>query len=99
MEEEVVSGLDIMKEQGKTQNLPLFPKEEEMNEEEFDKMMEERYKDGSNLFTYAGDDYDNKRSIERNALVPSAKYPTIWKVKCTVWYLEYCFYITHSANF
>jgi hypothetical protein len=92
VEEEAVSEPDIMKEQGKALNLPLFPKEEEMNEEEFDKMMEERYKDGSNLFTYAEDDYENKRSIERNSLVPSAKYPTIWKVKCTVWYLEYCFY-------
>lgn len=91
MEEEFVIESSINKEPGKAQNLPLLPKEEEMNEEEFDKIMEERYKDGSNFVTYAGDDYENK-SVETNFLVPSAKDPTIWKVKCMVCCLKYCFY-------
>ncbi|KAB1219015.1 hypothetical protein CJ030_MR3G015069 [Morella rubra] len=83
LEEEFVIESSINKEPGKAQNLPLLPKEEEMNEEEFDKIMEERYKDGSNFVTYAGDDYENKL-VETNFLVPSAKDPTIWKVKCMV---------------
>jgi hypothetical protein len=91
MEEEFGTESKIDKEPGKDPSLPVFPKEEEMNEEEFDKLMEERYKDGSNFVRYAEDDFENKRAIDRNNLVPSAKDPTIWKVKCMVRYLEYCF--------
>ncbi|KAF3945897.1 hypothetical protein CMV_027775 [Castanea mollissima] len=55
-----------------------------MNEEEFDKMMEERYKDGSNFVRYGEDDFENKRAIDRNNIIPFARDPTIWKVKCMV---------------
>ncbi|RVW97641.1 Protein RNA-directed DNA methylation 3 [Vitis vinifera] len=47
-------------------------------------MLEERYKDGSKFVTYAEDDYETKRSVQRNSLIPSIKDPTIWKVKCMV---------------
>ncbi|CAA7033948.1 unnamed protein product [Microthlaspi erraticum] len=58
------------------------PKEEEINEEEFDRMMEERYKPGSGFIRYADDDV--KSSIEMDALVPTAQDPPIWKVKCVI---------------
>ncbi|KAG7998445.1 hypothetical protein I3843_01G259300 [Carya illinoinensis] len=83
MEEEFFSEPNIKRETENAQDIPLVPKEE-INEDDFDKIMEERYKTGSDFSTFAGDDYDNKRSIERNSLIPSAKDPTIWKVKCMV---------------
>ncbi|XP_022765470.1 protein RNA-directed DNA methylation 3 isoform X2 [Durio zibethinus] len=67
----------------KTHNLPFVPKEEVI-EEEFDKMMEERYRDGAGFVTYAEDSYEAKGSIDRNSTVSSSKDPTIWKVKCVV---------------
>ena len=54
-----------------------------MDEREFDKMMEERYKNNPR-FRYAEDADEAKRSMERNFLEPSAKDPTVWKVKCMV---------------
>lgn len=60
----------------------VFPKEEEINEEEFDRIMEERYKPGSGFFKYANDDV--KDSIEMDALAPTSKDSPIWKVKCAV---------------
>lgn len=77
-----------VEESGKADNgeksKPSFvdPKEEEINEEEFDRMMEERYKPGSGFFRYADDDV--KESIEMDALAPTSKDPPIWKVKCAV---------------
>lgn len=69
--------------QGKKGNSSfVFPKEEEINEEEFDRIMEERYKPGSGFFRYADDDV--KSSIEMDALVPTAHDPPIWKIKCAV---------------
>uniref|UniRef100_F6HB58 NGN domain-containing protein n=1 Tax=Vitis vinifera TaxID=29760 RepID=F6HB58_VITVI len=47
-------------------------------------MLDERYKDGSKFVTYAEDDYETKRSVQRNSFIPSIKDPTIWKVKCMV---------------
>uniref|UniRef100_A0A1J3I9E5 Putative transcription elongation factor SPT5-like protein 1 n=1 Tax=Noccaea caerulescens TaxID=107243 RepID=A0A1J3I9E5_NOCCA len=58
------------------------PKEEEINEEEYDRMMEERYKPGTGFIRYADDDV--KSSIEMDALVPTAQDPPIWKVKCAI---------------
>lgn len=58
-------------------------KEEVMSEEEYDRMMEERYKPGSSYVTYAEDSHDKQTSVE-SIYVPSAKDPTIWKVKCMV---------------
>ncbi|KAM7268757.1 hypothetical protein ACFE04_010923 [Oxalis oulophora] len=63
----------------------IFPKEE-MEEEEFDIMMEERYMPGSKFVRHADDrddDYEAKRDIERDSLMfPSANDPILWKVKC-----------------
>lgn len=59
------------------------PKEEEMNEEEFDKMMEERYKNGSGFINFA-EDYESKRFIDGDMLDIHAKSSLIWKVKCMV---------------
>ncbi|OMO65686.1 hypothetical protein CCACVL1_21438 [Corchorus capsularis] len=75
--------LNVNKQTGKTYNLPFVLKEEVI-EEEFDKMMEERYKDGAGFVTYAEDSYEDKESIDKNSDVPSSKDPTIWKVKCVV---------------
>jgi len=60
----------------------VFPKEEDLNEEEFDRIMEERYKPGSGFLRYADDDI--KDAIEMDALAPTSKDPPIWKVKCAV---------------
>ncbi|XP_058007578.1 protein RNA-directed DNA methylation 3 isoform X2 [Hevea brasiliensis] len=75
--------LKVKKEPVKMQNISFIPKEEAMDEEEFDKMMEERYKEGSSFVTYAEDDFETK-SMERNIHFPSSRDPTIWKVKCMV---------------
>lgn len=68
----------------KAHGLPFFPKEEVMDEEEFDRMMEERFGDGSRFATYAGEEYDDK-TVELNSMPTAAEsMPTIWRVKCTV---------------
>ncbi|XP_061363980.1 protein RNA-directed DNA methylation 3 [Gastrolobium bilobum] len=66
-------------------SLPFIPKEEVMDEEEFDRMMEERYGECSRFVTFAGDEFDDK-AMEPNSLHTGVKEltPTIWKVKCTV---------------
>lgn len=72
-------------EPSKAQSLPSFPKEEEVSEEELDRILEERYKSGSKFVTYADDNnYETKRSVDRNAFVPLSERPAIWKVKCMV---------------
>ncbi|KAJ7975010.1 Transcription elongation factor Spt5 [Quillaja saponaria] len=83
MEEDFNTGAKVNNEPAKAQSLPFILKEEEMDEEDFDKMMEERYKDGARILTYAGDDFE-KKSIDRDSVVFSSKDPTIWKVKCMV---------------
>lgn len=62
-----------------------MPKVELVDEEEYDRMMEERFKDGSRFFPFTGDDFDDK-PMEPNSFHPAAREPTptIWKVKCTV---------------
>lgn len=84
MEEEFETEPIVKSEPGKAHNLPFIPKEEDVDGEEFEKMMEERYRPGSTYVTYAEDNYENKRSIDGNVLVPSVKDPIVWKVKCTV---------------
>lgn len=71
--------MNINNDLGKASNIPHV-KEEEMSEEEFDRIMEERYKPGTCYVTYAEDEKNSTDSI----YVPSAKDPTIWKVKCMV---------------
>ncbi|KAL2548895.1 protein RNA-directed DNA methylation 3 [Forsythia ovata] len=83
-EDEFATEGEVKNEPGKAPQYPCFPKEEEMSEEELERMLEERYKTGSTLVTYAEDGYEHKRSIDREIYVPSAKDPTIWKVKCMV---------------
>ncbi|CAH8379873.1 unnamed protein product [Eruca vesicaria subsp. sativa] len=68
--------------EGKGNSSFVFPKEEEMNEDDYDRMMEERYKPGSGFVRYAADDV--KSSIEMDALVPTAHDPPIWKIKCAI---------------
>lgn len=80
IEQEFGQDVKIKSEPGKADDFPLLPKEEEPNEEEFDRMMEKRYREG--LFVkYPEEDYEGKRSVES---IPSAKEPNIWKVKCSV---------------
>jgi hypothetical protein len=83
MDEEYDVELKVKNDPPKTQNVPIVPKEEQMDGEEFDKMMEERFKNNPR-FRFAEDADEAKRSMERNYLEPSAKDPTIWKVKCMV---------------
>ncbi|KAK9190118.1 hypothetical protein WN943_018719 [Citrus x changshan-huyou] len=71
----------VNNEMGQAHNLPFIPKEEEMDEEEFDKMMEERYK-SNKLIRYAEEDYEAKKMLEREYHMPCPEDPTIWKVKC-----------------
>ncbi|KAJ6317426.1 hypothetical protein OIU76_013045 [Salix suchowensis] len=83
MDEEYDVELKVKNDPPKPQNVPIVPKEEEMDGEEFDKMMEERFKNNPR-FCFAEDADEAKRSMERNSLEPSAMDPVIWKVKCMV---------------
>ena len=85
MEEDFDIELKVKQEPGKTQNTPIVPKEEEMDEEEFDRMMEERYRHHPALVRYAED----SQALDRDAILLSKKDPTIWKVKCMVLLYEY----------
>ncbi|KAD7479995.1 hypothetical protein E3N88_03131 [Mikania micrantha] len=76
-------GPDV-KTEPKTPNIPFFPKEEEMDEEEMDKFMEARYKPGANFVRHAEDRTEAARMDERNTFMTFTEDPTIWKVKCTV---------------
>ncbi|CAI0410893.1 unnamed protein product [Linum tenue] len=82
-EEEFDVELKVKKEPGKAQSIPFFPKEEQMDEDEFDKMMEERYKDGAGFVRYADDPFEAKL-VERDSLLALATDATIWKVKCMI---------------
>ncbi|KAI3458924.1 hypothetical protein Pfo_015587 [Paulownia fortunei] len=84
LEDEFSSELKVNNEPGKVPPLPFLPKEEEMSEEELERMLEERYKPGAGFVTYMEDGYEHKKSIDRDIYVPSAKDPKIWKVKCMV---------------
>ena len=68
--DEFNTGQKVKNEAGKAHNLPFFPKEDELSEEELEKMVEECYKDGSKFFTYAEDDYDTKRSVKKKLAYP-----------------------------
>lgn len=70
-------------------SLPV-PKEELVDEDDFVRIMEERYSENSGFVTFAGDEFDGK-PIDPNSLHPGVKesLPTIWKVKCIVWHLKH----------
>lgn len=73
--------------QAKAQNM-FLPKEEELNEEEFDRMMEEQYNRGPGFGAFAEENYENKNSTGKNPPLQSAKDTiSLWKVKCMVWCL------------
>ncbi|CAL5343301.1 unnamed protein product [Camellia sinensis] len=72
----------VKNEPGKAHHLPFFLKEENLSEEELQKILDERYKPGSSFVTYAEDKC--KTLNEGNAVRPLSSDPTIWKVKCMV---------------
>lgn len=76
-------GTNIKNDQFKSHNLPVFPKEEEF-EEEFDKIMEERYKNVPAFLRFAEDEHNIRRFVEEDSSIPSLTDPTTWKVKCAV---------------
>lgn len=88
--EEVDAVQNLKNDAFKAPNLPVFPKEEQF-EEEFDKILEARYRDGSALGRFA-DEYDAKDSVHGGSSMPSVKDPMVWKVKCTVdiYFLLFC---------
>ncbi|XP_052730775.1 protein RNA-directed DNA methylation 3 isoform X2 [Vigna angularis] len=65
-------------------NFPRVPKEELVDEEEFDRILEERYADPSRFIKFA-DEFDDKgnNSYSIHDAVMELM-PNIWKVKCTV---------------
>lgn len=69
---------------------PSVPKQELVDEEEYDRLMEERV--NSRFFTFAGDGDDEfeDKPMDKSSLHHALKesIPTIWKVKCTVCYLK-----------
>lgn len=79
-------GPKVTSEPGKSANTPFIPKEEVIDEEEFDKIMEERYNNSSTYFSYA-EDFENKSSTGGGLVLPSEKDPIIWKVKCVVCFI------------
>lgn len=87
-----VSGSKGRNETAKDPFVSFVPKEEQITEEEFDKMLEERYKPGSSFVTYAEDTYENKKSVETSTYLPSFRDPVIWKVKCMVTILGLFYY-------
>lgn len=82
LEDEFPFDLNDNNQSGKVPIPPFIPKEEEMSEEELERMLGERYKPGSGFVTYAEDD-EHKNSVD-SVYMPSHKDSTIWKVKCTV---------------
>ncbi|KZV24250.1 hypothetical protein F511_01732 [Dorcoceras hygrometricum] len=80
-EQELELESDSKNDPGKASSFPFIPKEEEMGEEEFERLMEGRFKQGAGFVTHAE---DSKRLFEGNTYLPSAKNPTVWKVKCMV---------------
>ncbi|GMH13299.1 hypothetical protein Nepgr_015140 [Nepenthes gracilis] len=71
-------------EAGKSQQLPFLPKEEELSGDELERILEERYRNGSQYVRYADDDYEMKRSEDGSFVLPYLPDPPIWKVKCKV---------------
>ncbi|XP_038884298.1 protein RNA-directed DNA methylation 3 isoform X2 [Benincasa hispida] len=85
MEEDLETLPTFKDDDAKAQDIPFFPKEEEMNEEEFDRMMEEVYNRAPGLGAFADENYENKNSTGRNPPPQSARDTiSLWKVKCMV---------------
>ncbi|KAK7280515.1 hypothetical protein RJT34_25579 [Clitoria ternatea] len=72
-------------ESGKGQSsIPFVPKEELVDEEEFDRIMEERYGDPSRFLSFTEDLFDDKTIDPSLHIDANEMIPTVWKVKCTV---------------
>ncbi|KAE9611796.1 putative translation protein SH3 [Lupinus albus] len=80
---ETLSTMNKEPAKGQSSSFPFVPKEEEIDEEEFDRMMEARYGEASTFIRFAGDDLDDK-GIDPNSFGVKEFVPTIWKVKCMV---------------
>ncbi|CAL0316444.1 unnamed protein product [Lupinus luteus] len=80
---ETLSTMNNEPAKGQSSSFPFIPKEEEIDEEEFDRMMEARYGEASTFIRFAGDDIDDK-GIDSNSFGGKEFVPTIWKVKCMV---------------
>ncbi|XP_019441366.1 PREDICTED: protein RNA-directed DNA methylation 3 [Lupinus angustifolius] len=80
---ETLSTMNKEPAKGQSSSFPFIPKEEEIDEEEFDRMMEARYGEASTFIRFAGDDLDDK-GIDPNSFGVKEFVPTIWKVKCMV---------------
>lgn len=74
----------VKSEFGRFEQVRFFLKEEELSGDEFEKMLEERYKSGFGYVRYVEDDYDNKRFVDRSFFIFFVMELTIWKVKCKV---------------
>ena len=70
MENEFNTGVKVKNEPGKAHNLPFFPNEKEMSEEDLENMVEECYKDGSKFVTYDEDDYEMKKLVKKKLAYP-----------------------------
>lgn len=75
----------------KQSDLPFLEGMDDMNVEELETMVLERYKPTSSLIIYAEDVHQTKHYFEPNPVIPSLEKsirslddPIIWKVKCTV---------------
>ncbi|KAK7269725.1 hypothetical protein RIF29_22460 [Crotalaria pallida] len=79
---ETLSTMNKEPAKGQSSSIPFIPKEEEIDEEEFDRMMEARYGEASTLFRFAGDNIDDK--VIDPSFGTKEFAPPIWKVKCTV---------------
>ncbi|KAM6584368.1 hypothetical protein CsatB_011370 [Cannabis sativa] len=93
MEEDFGLGENVDTEAGKSSSIPFIPKEEEMDEEEFGRMMGDGYNDVSQSASYAEGDHENKRSTDRSSRMPFDDDAVIWKVKCSVGrerFLSFC---------
>ncbi|TKY50801.1 RNA-directed DNA methylation 3 [Spatholobus suberectus] len=76
----------MMSEPAKGQSsLPRVPKEELIDEEEFDRILEERFRDPSRFIKFA-DEFDEDRMMDPSSIHDGVQelFPNIWKVKCTV---------------
>ncbi|EPS60663.1 hypothetical protein M569_14140, partial [Genlisea aurea] len=84
VEEDFSSEIKSVNDAGKAQQ-PLFvPKEEELSEEELERMVAERYRPGAGFVNFPEDDYENKNAVDKCIYVPAAKDPKMWRVKCMI---------------
>ena len=84
---------------GRLHHLPFLLKEEELSDDELEKLLKERYGRGSNNVVYADENQDSKDYNDRVHSMNSAKDPTIWRVKCMVIYVSIKFMTVIKVHF